>query len=236
MENDIFKRIKRKILTYFIVIGIIVIAFVITVSVLYSMNPQKLEENMNNIAQQLQDYLDNLNGKKVVPDKLEFPEEEKLTEAQRYYYYQQLSDTAKKIYLTIENNIDKLKNGEDNIPLPSSLNEDAKSNEMGKDYITKEFQAAWDAFVTDKSEYFFLDSSKVCLVTKMTTRGSNKNYEFFIGKGENDNYFIDSFKNKEEVELAIKSVENGVSKPLESNKIIFPVWSKIIKKGSPVQF
>ena len=200
------------------ILGLIIVAilaFVITILVLYSMDPVKLQNSVNDAAEKMQAYLDEMNGvKRNSDDNLEFPEKEELTEAQRYYYYQQLSDTAKKIYVSIENNVEKLKNGEDNIPLPASLNEDAKSNVGGKDYIAKEFQAAWDAFMTDKSEYFYLDSSKVCLVTKMTTKGSNTNYEFAIGKGNNSNYFIDEFDSKEEVDNAIKKVES------EKNNII----------------
>ena len=139
-----------------------------------------------------------------IDDGLVFPDEEKLTEAQKYYYYQQLDEPAKKIYLSIENNIDNLKEGKDNIPLPASLNDDAKTN--GKEYIAEQFQNAWDAFISDKSEHFYLDSGKVCLVTKMTTKGSNTNYEFAIGKGDNENYFIDAFSSKENVEYAIKKV------------------------------
>ena len=189
-------------------IFIIIIAVAITAVVLYSMNPTKLQESLNFASDKINEYINQLNGVSTgAQDNIEFPEEERLTEAQKYYYYQQLSETGKKIYLTIENNIDKLKNGEDNIPLPPSLNEDAKSNSDGKDYIAKEFQNAWDAFVTDKSQYFYIDSSKVCLVTKMTTKGSNTNYEFYIGKGDNSNYFIEEFDNKEQVEAAIKRIE-----------------------------
>ena len=45
------------------------------------------------------------------------------------------------------------------------------------------------------------------MVTKMTTKGSNTNYEFYIGKGDNSNYFIEEFDNKEQVEAAIKRIE-----------------------------
>ena len=103
-------------------------------------------------------------------------------------------------------------NGEDNIPLPTSLNDIAKRD--GKEVIAKEFQSAWDAFITDKSEYFYLDSSKVCLITKITTRGNNADYQFAIGKGDNKTYFIDEFNSKEEVEKALKQIE------LESENVI----------------
>lgn len=194
---------------------LVLIAAIVTLIVISSMNSRSLKETLNDFKEKIQTGISNIQGYiyvqeetlSVIPDNIEFPEEEDLTGAQRYYYYQQLSDTAKKMYITIENNVENLKNGEDNIPLPPSLNNDAKSNENGKEYIAKEFQNAWDAFVTDKSEYFYIDSSKVCLVTKITTNGSNTNYEFFISKGNNENYFIDEFKSKQEVDLAIQEVE-----------------------------
>ncbi|MCR5145732.1 MAG: hypothetical protein K6B70_00040 [Clostridia bacterium] len=189
---------------------IVILAIILTLLVLYSMNPQKMQENMQYLSTKVDEYIAQLKGEpSSLKDDIEFPEEEKLTEAQRHYYYQQLSETGKKIYLTIEKNIDKIKNGEDNIPLPPSLNEDAKSNEGGKDYIANEYQNAWDAFMTDKSEYFYIDSSRVCLVTKMISKGSNTNYEFFIGKGNNSNYFTSNFSSKEEVDQAIISVEKA---------------------------
>ena len=218
------KKEKNSFLRFLEITIILLIAIIITFVVLYSMNPDRLRKSIVNISEQVQVFADNIYvrfaGKKVVEDNLEFPEEETLAEAQHYYYYQQLSETGKKIYVSIEKNIEALKNGDDNIPLPPSLNEDAKSNTDGKEYIAKEFQNAWDAFITDKSEYFYIDSSKVCLVTKMTSKGSNTDYEFFIGKGNNANYFIDTFTNKEQVERAvaeIKSVKDDILKDASGN-------------------
>ena len=201
------------------VIGIVIVvllAIIITLVVIYSMNPAKLQETIDNATEKMQVYIEQFYGKKIKEDNLEFPEEEKLTQAQKYYYYQQLSETGKKIYLTIENNIDKIKNGEDNIPLPPSLNEYAKNNENGKDIIAEEFQNAWDAFITDRSEYFYIDSSKVCLITKMTTRGSNTNYEFYMGKGDNSNYYIEGFNSKSEIDSALNEIEEVKKEIIEN--------------------
>ena len=187
----------------------IILASIVTVLVLYSMNPQKIQENLKDLSLKVDEYIGKLKEtQSIVKDDIEFPEQEKLTEAQKYYYYQQLSQTGKKIYLSIEKNIEKIKKGEDNIPLPASLNNDAQSNEQGKDYIAKEYQNAWDAFMTDRSEYFYIDSSKVCLVTKVISKGKNTNYEFFIGKGNNETYFANAFENKKDVDDAIQKVEN----------------------------
>lgn len=201
---------------FFLIILIVVIIMMITIWGLYSRNPIGFEQDLNNLSEKLKEYMAQLDGEPPVVENLVFPEEEKLTEAQRYYYYQQLSDTAKKIYVTIGDNIEKIKNGEDNIPLPASLNDVAKSTENGKELIATEFQNAWDAFITDKSEYFYIDSSKVCLVTKITTKGSNTNYEFFIGKGENANYFTKEFNSKDAVETAVAELENAKNEILKN--------------------
>lgn len=198
------------------IILIILIMFIIFIIGLYTINPVKLEKSLEDINTQLSNLVLDINGVPVIDENIELPEKEELTDAQRYYYYQQLSDTAKKIYVTIEKNVDKLKNGEENISLPASLNDVAKSNSNGKELIAEEFQNAWDAFITDKSQYFYLDSSKVCLVTKTTTRGSSTNYEFFIGKGNNSTYFTDDFKTKEDVELAEKSIEKAKNEILKN--------------------
>lgn len=209
MKKKNLKTIER----FLVFLIIVLIATILTFAVLYSMSPARLQNGLITVYNKYLDVSESLmiklgiNTTPAVKDNIEFYEEEKLTEAQRHYYYQQLSQTGKKIYITIENNIDKLKSGEDNISLPPSLNEDAKSNEDGKDYIAKEFQSAWDAFVTDKSEYFYLDSSKVSLVSKITNKGSDTNYEFYISKGNNTNYFTNDFKNLSKVESAIKEVE-----------------------------
>lgn len=212
------KKKIRKLEITLVFIAIFLLAITVTVLIMHSMNPDKLQKSITVMRDKCIDFSVAIQEKmvksvgkeddKIPQDDIEFPDEEELTEAQKYYYYQQLSETGKKIYLTIEKNIDKLKNGEDNIPLPPSLNEDAKSNEKGKDYIAQEFQSAWDAFITDRSEYFYIDSGKVCLVTKMTKKGSNTNYEFFIGKGNNDNYFVKEFSSKEEVDKAIKDIDS----------------------------
>lgn len=192
------------------IIAIVAVIFAIVICIMYAQNPIKLQNNLEDFSNELFKYIEKINGNEVAKEEeLKLPEVEDLTGAQKYYYYQQLSETGKIIYASIENNIESLKNGEDNIKLPSSLNDIAKSNENGKELITKEFQNAWDAFNTDKQEYFYLDSSKVCLVTKITTKGSNTNYEFFIGKGDNKTYFSNNYENREQVEADIQKLQKA---------------------------
>ena len=200
MKEKLLKKLKRwliAILLFVVIVGVVVI-------VKYNNDPQNLISELDGLYASVVDMSNKLYGTNIVKENIVLPEKELLTEAQNYYYFQQLSDTAKIIYVTIEKNVDKILLGEDNIPLPNAVNEAAKKD--GKEAVAKEFQNAWDAFITDKSEYFYIDSSKVCLITKITTKGKNTDYQFFIGKGDNATYLIDEFVSKEDVEKALAKI------------------------------
>ena len=185
--NNMKEKKKSGCIIFLVILVIVLMTAMVAVMYFYAKDPINFQTKIEGWTNQLLSIVEQNTGldlgsqKPVVEEKIEFPDVEELTEAQKYYYYQQLDDTSKKIYLTIENNIDRLKNSDDEIPLPASLNEVA-NGEDGKNVVSKEFQKAWDAFIMDRSEYFYLDSSKVCLVTKVTTTKKGSTYEFFISK------------------------------------------------------
>ena len=69
------------------------------------------------------------------------------------------------------------------------------------------FQNAWDAFRNDNVDIFYIDGSKMCLVTKTIKRGSKTTYEFYISKGQNSNYLINGLNSAEDVTKANNFVE-----------------------------
>lgn len=210
MKERILKKLKR-----WLIIILVVLSIVGTyVIVRYNQDPQGLMNQLDGYYLKVTEMANKMYGLNIVPENISFPEKEKLTEAQKHYYFQQLNDPAKKIYVTIENNIEKINNCENDIPLPSSLNDVAK--EKGIDYVAQEFQNAWDAFITDKCEYFYIDSSKMHLITKEISIGRKKQYEFYIGKGDNKTYFIDEFDSKEDVEFAKSELEKVAKEVLKS--------------------
>lgn len=127
--------------------------------------------------------------------------------AQNKYYYNQLDYNSKIIYKEISNNIEKIKNGEDYIKLSSKLSNLAKSDDMAN-ALMQSFQNAWDAFRNDNMDFFYLDGTKMCLVTKTIKQGSKVKYEFYISKGKNNNYLMDEFENINQVNEAIAFVNN----------------------------
>ncbi len=129
-----------------------------------------------------------------------------VSDSQNRYYYNQLDENAKIIYAEILNNINRIKNGEDNIKISSKLSSLSENNDMNQALMIT-FQNAWDAFRNDNVDYFYIDGTKMCLVTKTIKRGSKIKYEFYISRGQNSNYFINGFTSKNQVERAEQFVK-----------------------------
>lgn len=138
-----------------------------------------------------------------------------ITDSQDRYYYDQLDETSKIIYAEILNNLDRIKAGEDNIKISSKLSVLSESEDMNSALMSS-FQNAWDAFRNDNVDIFYVDGTKMCLVTKTITRGKKVSYEFYISKGNNKNYLIDGFDTVEEVDQAIKLVSDYENEILNS--------------------
>lgn len=138
-----------------------------------------------------------------------------IEDSQNRYFYNQLDDNSKIIYAEILNNLDKIKSGEDNIKISSRLSSLADSEDMNAALMVA-FQNAWDAFRNDNVDIFYIDGTKMCLVTKTMRRGSKVKYEFYISKGQNSSYLVNGFSSKESVEEAEKLVKEQEDEILSS--------------------
>lgn len=65
----------------------------------------------------------------------------------------------------------------------------------GEDKLSIAFQSAWDAFSYDNVDVFYIDVSKVLLITESKTSWSKTTYNVKIGTGDTD-YLIKSLRNK----------------------------------------
>lgn len=127
---------------------------------------------------------------------------------QNRYYYNQLDDASKLIYAEILKNTEKIKNGEDYIKISSKLSSLIKNDDNMSTVLMNSFQNAWDAFRNDNVDIFYIDGSKMCLVTKTIKRGTKISYEFYISKGQNSNYLIEGLDSISDVNNAISYVSN----------------------------
>ena len=148
--------------------------------------------------------------KKTVPTNTKI---EKVDIDSSKFYANQLDDTAKVIYKCIYDNKENLKTGIYKIELPESIS-NLMYTQNGDEIIGKAFQDAWDAFVYDNPDVFYIDTNKICLMTQTTTLGANKSYEIYIGKGDNQNYLKNIFPSYNSVENALNKIETEKQKIL----------------------
>ena len=111
------------------------------------------------------------------------------------FFYAQLDSKAKVIYNQIYSNMDKFKTGSEKIEF-----------EYSED-ISNYFQSAWDAFLMDNPECFYIDTQKISFITKTSKRLlGKKRYIYTIEPQEGKTYFIDSFQSQENVKDAINAI------------------------------
>ena len=131
------------------------------------------------------------------------------------YYYNQLNTEARIIYRVFKDNLETMKQGTYNIKLPSIL-ENTLELENGQEKINQDFQDAWDALKLDIPEIFYIDVSKMCLMTKTITRGTRVKYELCIQNQEDKSSLPSYFNSKEDVDIAINKIES-IKKEIISN-------------------
>ncbi len=140
-------------------------------------------------------------------------DEEEIDDYNRYYYYQ-LDDSAKMIYEQIINNLDNMKSGDFTLEFGKSFNDLLNSN-GGEDILNDYFQSAVNAILLDNPNIFYLDITKMYLLTKSTSYPfTGTTYEVSIGVNDGDSYLNDGFT-KETVKSAIKKV-NSIEKDIVS--------------------
>ena len=154
-------------------------------------------------------------------------EEQTNTQLTGNFHYDQLSDTAKKIYAGIVamRNNGILKTGTENYDLVANghfTSDEIKSYEDGTINLKKEFQAARYAFYADFPEVFYVSFNKLAI---RTTKDADGNYHAYVGAGSNTNYRVDGFEDQAAVETAITEFENKV------NEIVAEVNNLQIEEG-----
>lgn len=122
------------------------------------------------------------------------------------YYYNQLDDISKAIYIKFEDNIDNFKKENYILDFDTSFN-DLLHKTTGQYMLQRAFQSALDAFTYDHPELFYLDISKISLNTKVVSIGPFKTYSVEISP-KNTNYLHSNFSSEQAVNIAINKVEN----------------------------
>lgn len=123
------------------------------------------------------------------------------------YYYNQLDDTAKTIYTQLKQDKEKLISGNHTVDYGTKFNT-LLNSEGGQDKLTQSFQDAWDAFIYDNVDLFYIDVTKVSINIQYENLGGIRTYKVSVGPRNNGSYYIDTFTTQEQVETAKAYMED----------------------------
>lgn len=141
------------------------------------------------------------------------------------YYYNQLDNTAKLIYDTIESNLSNMTSGNYEIKLSSQI-ADVLYEDYGENKLDTSFQSAWDALMLDRVDTFFIDVTKINLKMRKTTYGKKVTYALSIAPADSNGYLANGLESKEKVDNIlneIKETRDNIVKSLSGidyNKIM----------------
>ena len=122
------------------------------------------------------------------------------------YYYNQLDNTAKLIYDTIESNLSNMTSGNYEIKLSSQI-ADVLYEDYGENKLDTSFQSAWDALMLDRVDTFFIDVTKVNLKMRKTTYGKKVTYALSIAPADSNGHLANGLESKEKVDNILNEIK-----------------------------
>ena len=125
---------------------------------------------------------------------------------ENFMYYNQLDYYGKIIYSEVEKNLENMKSGDYLIDFGTTF-DDLLHEESGEETLNESFQLAINAISFDHPDIFYVDISKLYLLTKITTKLWDTTYTVQIGGNNGQNYLNSSFVNKNEVNYAFEQIE-----------------------------
>ncbi|MCH5268211.1 MAG: hypothetical protein J1E62_07695 [Lachnospiraceae bacterium] len=131
----------------------------------------------------------------------------------RHYFYNQLEDGAKVLYEAMYTMYTEgiLKTGTEDYDLASNgyvTQEQLQSYANGNTKLLSDFGAARDAFYADYPDIFYVDFSYFSI---RITKDASDNFHAYLGTGRSDNYYVQGFASKKQVEDAIAEYENKLN-------------------------
>ena len=110
------------------------------------------------------------------------------------------------IYEGLYENIDKLRSGTFTVQYDTLFNE-LLHEENGDKVLENSFQLAINALTFDNPDLFYIDVTKIFLLTEKTTRAFSRTYKVSIGCNEGKNYLSEDFGSETVVNSAISMTE-----------------------------
>lgn len=133
------------------------------------------------------------------------------------FYYSQLDVYGKLIYDKLYENKDKLRTGTYTADFGTAFDE-LLHEENGSETLNNSFQLAINALTFDNPDLFYIDVTKVYLLTEITTRAFSKTYKVSIGGNNGESYLSDNFYPSDNAKYSIGIVEQYKNSIVEECK------------------
>ena len=133
------------------------------------------------------------------------------------FYYSQLDVYGKLIYDKLYENKDKLRTGTYTADFGTAFDE-LLHEENGSETLKNSFQLSINALTFDNPELFYIDVTKVYLLTEITTRVFSKTYKVSIGGNNGESYLSEDFASSDVARYSIGLVEQYKNAIIEECK------------------
>lgn len=160
---------------------------------------EPVESNEKNLDELIDEVFGNSSDVETV-----IPEEIDEEDTSRFYY-SQLDNYGKIIYDKLYENKDKLKTGTYTADFGTTF-DSLLHEENGNEVLNNSFQLSINALTFDNPDLFYIDVTKVYLLTEITTRAFSKTYRVSVG-GNGQSYLSGDFATLDVARYSIGIVE-----------------------------
>lgn len=172
---------------------------------------QPVETSSKTLEEVIDEVFSNTTSSDVIPN-IDVDSED----ANRFYY-SQLDVYGKLIYDKLYENKDKLRTGTYTADFGTAFDE-LLHEENGSETLNNSFQLAINALTFDNPDLFYIDVTKVYLLTEITTRAFSKTYKVSIGGNNGESYLSDNFYPSDNAKYSIGIVEQYKNSIVEECK------------------
>lgn len=170
--------------------------------VIFNENDDSNEED--SILTNIENPLDKLHELEQEQQNQILIDNEKVANEVDRFYYSQLDEYGKLLYDKLYNNIDKLKTGSYTADYSTAF-DDLLHTENGTEILNNSFQLAINALTFDNPSLFYIDITKINLITEIITKPFSTTYKVKIG-GNGKSYLANEFRESGVVKQGIDNV------------------------------
>ena len=129
------------------------------------------------------------------------------TNDNRYrHLYEQLDDTAKKIYDKLYESRENMKTGTYRIDFGNEF-QILLSQADGESKLKKEYQSAIETLIYENPEIFYLNATSMYINIEKVIKITSTKYNVYIDNGSKPNYLAEGFNSKEDIDTYQTTIE-----------------------------